>query len=72
MIPLEAALEEAGMEKEEINNVVVVGGSTRIPWVKQWLKDYFEVENLYESINADEGVAYGAAMMAGQLSNQLI
>ena len=53
------------MSKAEIDEVVIVGGSTRIPWVKNWLKEYFEKDELYEQIDADEGVAYGAALLAG-------
>ena len=52
------------MEKDEIDHIVVVGGSTRIPKVRQMLKEYFDKE-LVDHINPDEGVAYGAAIMAG-------
>ena len=69
--PLNDVIEEAQMSREEIDEVVIVGGSTRIPWVKQWLKNYFEIDRLHETLNADEGVAYGAAIMAGILSGQL-
>ena len=69
--PVEKALEDAQMSKDEIDEIVIVGGSTRTPWVRQWLKDYFMVDDLNEGLNADEGVAYGAAIMAGIIANQL-
>ena len=66
--PLDEALEAAAMGKNEIDEVVIVGGSTRIPWVRDWLKEYFEKDELCETVDADEGVAYGAALLAGTLS----
>ena len=66
--PLNDVLDDAQMSRDEIDEVVIVGGSTRIPWIKQWLKEYFEIDSLHETLNADEGVAYGAAIMAGILS----
>jgi len=69
--PLRLALSDADMDKEEINKIVIVGGSTRTPWIKQWLKQYFDVEVLYESVNPDEGIAYGATMMAACLEGQV-
>lgn len=66
-IPLDAALEDACMSPEEINEVLLVGGSTRIPWVRNWLEEYFE-KPPNDNLNADEGVAYGATIMAGVLS----
>ena len=59
------------MEKEEIESVLIVGGSTRIPKVREMLKEFFSIEELDETINADEGVAYGAAKMAAQLTGQI-
>ena len=70
--PLRLALTDADMTKEEIDKIVIVGGSTRAPWIKKWLKEYFETDVLYETINADEGVAYGATMMAGLLEGQVL
>ena len=66
-IPLDAALEDACMSPEEINEVILVGGSTRIPWVRSWLEEYFD-KPPNDNLNADEGVAYGATIMAGVLS----
>ena len=54
------------MSAEEINEVLLVGGSTRIPWVRSWLEEKFG-NPPNESLNADEGVAYGATLMAGVL-----
>ena len=67
--PVRKALEDAELGKEEVNKVVLVGGSTRIPWVKDWLREEFGFEP-YDQLNADEGVAKGATMMAGILSGQ--
>ncbi|KAJ4785190.1 Heat shock 70 kDa protein [Rhynchospora pubera] len=54
--------EDASIEKSNIDVVVLIGGSTRIPKVQQLLKDYFGVKNLCKSIHPDEAVAYGAAL----------
>ena len=60
--PVEKALEDASMEKSDINEVVLVGGSTRIPKVQKLLSEYFGGKELNKSINPDEAVAYGAAV----------
>lgn len=52
------------MSPDEINEVLLVGGSTRIPWVRRMLEDYFD-NPPNDNLNADEGVAYGATIMAG-------
>lgn len=62
--PLDEALRTAKLSKDEINEVVLVGGSTRIPKVKELLRDYFNGKKLNESINPDEAVAYGASVQA--------
>ncbi|KAJ4785188.1 Heat shock 70 kDa protein [Rhynchospora pubera] len=62
--------EDAGMDKNDIDVVVLVGGSTRIPKVQQLLKDYFSGKDLCKSIHPDEAVAYGAAVQAAKLSGQ--
>merc|ERR1712151_555737 len=64
MEPVEKVLRDAKMGKSQINDVVLVGGSTRIPKVKQLLEDFFNGKKLCESINPDEAVAYGAAVQA--------
>jgi molecular chaperone DnaK (HSP70) len=55
-------MEDANMKKSEIDEIVLVGGSTRIPKVQQLLKEYFEGKEPNKGINPDEAVAYGAAV----------
>ncbi|XP_078151956.1 heat shock cognate 70 kDa protein-like [Carex rostrata] len=62
--------EDAGIDKDNIDVVVLVGGSTRIPIVQQLLKNYFCGKKLCKSIHPDEAVAYGAAVHAANLSGQ--
>ena len=62
--PLDKVLEDAGFDKDEIDEVLIVGGSTRVPRVREWLSAYFDDAQLNESVSADEGVAYGATLMA--------
>jgi len=66
--PVEASLKGAKMDKQKIHDVVLVGGSTRIPKVQKLLKDFFNDKELNKSINPDEAVAYGAAVQAAILS----
>ncbi|KAH3835085.1 heat shock protein 70 B2-like [Dreissena polymorpha] len=66
--PVEKALKDAKMEKGKINDIVLVGGSTRIPKVQQLLQDFMNGRELNKSINPDEAVAYGAAIQAAVLS----
>ncbi|XP_016195957.1 probable mediator of RNA polymerase II transcription subunit 37c [Arachis ipaensis] len=61
-------LDDAKMEKREIHDVVLVGGSSRIPKVQNLLQNLFEGKDLCKSINPDEAVAYGAAIQAALLS----
>ncbi|CAD5229566.1 unnamed protein product [Bursaphelenchus okinawaensis] len=68
LVPVEAALKDAKMEKRDIHEVVLVGGSTRIPKIQKLLKDFFSGKELNLSINPDEAVAYGAAVQAAVLS----
>ncbi|KAM6493456.1 Heat shock protein 70 family [Amanita muscaria] len=65
--PVEQVLKDANVKKEDIHEIVLVGGSTRIPKVQQLLKDYFGKEPS-KGINPDEAVAYGAAVQGGILS----
>ncbi|KAH9304162.1 hypothetical protein KI387_008566, partial [Taxus chinensis] len=67
---VEQCLSDAKMEKEKIDEVVLVGGSTRIPKLQQLLADFFGKEKLCRSINQDEAVAYGAAVQAAVLTGQ--
>jgi len=69
MEPVEKVLRDAKMGKSQIHDVVLVGGSTRIPKVQQLLQDFFNGKELCKSINPDEAVAYGAAVQACILSN---
>ncbi len=68
MKPVEQVLSDAKMDKTKVNEIVLVGGSTRIPKVQQLLQDYFNGKKLNCSINPDEAVAYGAAVQAAILS----
>jgi L1 cell adhesion molecule like protein len=65
--PVEKALTDAKMSKGDIDDVVLVGGSTRIPKVQELLKNFFNGKELNKSINPDEAVAYGAAVQAAIL-----
>ncbi|XP_043249038.1 heat shock cognate 71 kDa protein-like, partial [Colletes gigas] len=65
--PVEEALRDAKMEKSQIHEIVLVGGSTRIPRIQRLLQDLFNGKELNKSINADEAVAYGAAVQAAIL-----
>lgn len=67
--PVEQVLKDAGVKKEDVNEIVLVGGSTRIPKVQQLLKEYFGKEPS-KGINPDEAVAYGAAVQGGILSGE--
>lgn len=68
LLPVEKALNDAKMDKGKINEVVLVGGSTRIPKVQKMLQDFFCGKALNFSINPDEAVAYGAAVQAAILT----
>ncbi|XP_017039788.1 heat shock 70 kDa protein cognate 2 [Drosophila ficusphila] len=68
MQPVERALNDAKMEKKAIHDVVLVGGSTRIPKIQKLLQDLFNGKQLNLSINPDEAVAYGAAVQAAILT----
>ena len=66
--PVEKVLRDAKMDKSSIHDVVLVGGSTRIPKVQKLLSDFFNGKDLCKSINPDEAVAYGAAVQAAILT----
>ncbi|CAD6210631.1 unnamed protein product [Miscanthus lutarioriparius] len=68
MKALDKCLCDAKMDKSSVHDVVLVGGSTRIPKVQSMLRDFFYGKELYRSINPDEAVAYGAAIQASILS----
>uniref|UniRef100_A0A673N839 Heat shock protein family A (Hsp70) member 1B n=1 Tax=Sinocyclocheilus rhinocerous TaxID=307959 RepID=A0A673N839_9TELE len=65
--PVEKALRDAKMDKSQINDIVLVGGSTRIPKIQKLLQDFFSGRDLNKSINPDEAVSYGAAVQAAIL-----
>ncbi|NP_001297704.1 heat shock-related 70 kDa protein 2 [Anas platyrhynchos] len=65
--PVEKALRDAKLDKGQIQEIVLVGGSTRIPKIQKLLQDFFNGKELNKSINPDEAVAYGAAVQAAIL-----
>ncbi len=67
MDPVEQVLRDAKKSKAEVHDVVLVGGSTRVPKIQQLLSDFFNGKELCKSINPDEAVAYGAAVQAAIL-----
>jgi heat shock protein 5 len=68
--PVRKAMEDANMKKSDIDEIVLVGGSTRIPKVQALLKEYFEGKEPNKGINPDEAVAYGAAVQGGILGGE--
>merc|ERR1712232_1120988 len=68
LVPVTQVLKDAGMSKNDVDEIILVGGSTRIPKVQSMLQDYFNGKNLNREINPDEAVAYGAAVQGGILS----
>lgn len=70
MGPVKKALDDANLQKNEISELVLVGGSTRIPKVQQLLKDLFDGKEPNKGVNPDEAVAFGAAVQGGILSGE--
>jgi molecular chaperone DnaK (HSP70) len=70
LTPVQKVLEDSKLKKHEIDEIVLVGGSTRIPKVQQLLQEYFNGKELNKSINPDEAVAYGAAVQGAILSGE--
>jgi len=68
--PVEKVLKDAKMDKAKVDDIVLVGGSTRIPKIQSLVSDYFGGRQLNKSINPDEAVAYGAAVQAAVLTGQ--
>ncbi|CAO3608406.1 unnamed protein product [Cunninghamella blakesleeana] len=68
--PVERVLKDAKIDKKNVDEIVLVGGSTRIPKIQSLLQDLFDGKELNKSINPDEAVAYGAAVQAAVLTNQ--
>ncbi|CAO2179308.1 unnamed protein product [Urochloa humidicola] len=71
MVPVKKAMADAGLSKGDIDEIVLVGGSTRIPKVQQLLKDYFNGKEPNRGVNPDEAVAYGAAVQGSILSGHV-
>merc|ERR1711937_788037 len=69
--PVKKVLTDAKVSKSEVHDVVLVGGSTRIPKIQQMLSEFFSGKELNKSINPDEAVAYGAAVQAAVLTNAM-
>lgn len=65
--PVETVMDDSGLKRSEIDEIVLVGGSTRIPKVQQLIKEFFNGKEPNRGINPDEAVAYGAAVQAGIL-----
>merc|ERR1719335_1327029 len=70
LTPVSKVMDDAGLKKSEVDEIVMVGGSTRIPKVQQLIKDYFNGKEPNKGINPDEAVAYGAAVQGGILSGE--
>jgi len=68
--PVKKVLADAGLKKTDVDEIVLVGGSTRIPKVQQLLQDFFNGKELNRGVNPDEAVAYGAAVQGGILSGE--
>ncbi|BBN01130.1 endoplasmic reticulum chaperone BiP [Marchantia polymorpha subsp. ruderalis] len=70
MGPVKKAMDDAGLQKSQIQEIVLVGGSTRIPKVQQLLKEFFDGKEPSKGVNPDEAVAFGAAVQGGILSGE--
>ena len=70
MGPVKKAMDDAGMKKTDIDEIVLVGGSTRIPKVQDLLREFFDGKEPNKGVNPDEAVAYGAAVQGGILSGE--
>merc|ERR1719297_430257 len=68
--PVKQVMEDSGLKKNQVDEIVLVGGSTRIPKVQQLIKDFFNGKEPNRGINPDEAVAYGAAVQGGILGGQ--
>ncbi|KAI8390351.1 heat shock protein 70 family, partial [Blakeslea trispora] len=68
--PVEQVIKDAGFTKDKVDEIVLVGGSTRIPKVQKLLEDYFNGKKPSKGINPDEAVAFGAAVQGGILSGE--
>jgi L1 cell adhesion molecule like protein len=67
LAPVDQVMKDAKMSKDQVHEIVLVGGSTRVPKLQQLLKEYFNGKELCQSVNPDEAVAYGAAVQGAVL-----
>lgn len=70
MKPVQKVMDDSDLKKTDIDEIVLVGGSTRIPKIQQLVKEFFNGKEPSRGINPDEAVAYGAAVQAGVLSGE--
>jgi heat shock protein 5 len=70
MVPVRKVIADSGLAKEDIDDIVLVGGSTRIPKIQELVRGYFDGKEPSKSINPDEAVAHGAAVQAAVLSDE--
>ena len=70
--PVKQALQDAGLKKSQIDEIVLVGGSTRIPKIRDMIKDFFNGKNPNTGVNPDEAVAHGAAIQAAILAGHSV
>merc|ERR1711871_1775384 len=70
LTPVQKVMDDSELKKTQIDEVVMVGGSTRIPKVQTLLKDFFNGKEPNKGINPDEAVAYGAAVQGGILPGE--
>ncbi|KAL2794047.1 heat shock protein 70 family [Aspergillus keveii] len=70
--PVQQVLKDSGLEKSQVDEIVLVGGSTRIPRIQKLLSDHFDGKKLEKSINPDEAVAYGAAATSAETADLLL
>lgn len=68
--PVQKVMKDANLKLSEVDEIVLVGGSTRIPKVQELLKNFYEGKEPSRGINPDEAVAYGAAVQGGILSGE--
>lgn len=70
MKPVQKVMEDSDLQKNELHEVVLVGGSTRIPKIQELVKEHFNGKEPNRGINPDEAVAFGAAVQAGVLGGE--
>ena len=70
MVPVKKVLDDSDLSIKDVDEVVLVGGSTRIPKIQALVKDHFKGKEPNRGINPDEAVAYGAAVQAGVLGGE--